>query len=750
MTAACESLGALAMGFDNGEVRVGRIVEQVEYLDQSQLPDSAESLMPGQSIILNGRLGQLTPAGQLRLISIEVDLSEPITTGGSPSPVVLVDYIRDDTAEKVAVLRGDGRLVMGSITSKKNMMTGKIRRSVDTYELPMPADRKHERPLKLVLGLNGRMAYLLYADGGMVRLGLDDPSRPVVAENRRLFSDNTGISTARMLLGQTTLIVADTQGGVSGWFPIKPEGRGALGKDGLELVRAHEMRSHADAVRQIAISSRDRQFLTVDEKGSIALRHMTSGTTQHEFEAPGGVVRMIAFSPKTNSILAMGGDGKVTTWSLHNPHADGSIAQMFGKLHYEGYPEPAYVYQSSAGTQDAEAKISLVPLVFGTLKATLYAMLFAVPIAIMGAIYTSEFMSPHLRAVVKPTIELMASLPSVVLGFIGALLLAPLVENALWAVLLVFIAVPVGLIILGMIWQLLPPRATLGFPAGLKFAIMVLTIIVGAVLTWLSAPAVEWVLFHKIGRAADFKDWLARSPGSVGTPGWIVLLAPLVGVGLSLGFNGWIRPRMSVYRQQERRVALGVTELGRFAGLAMLTLVICWGLGSVLTSVWDLRGVLFGPYVQRNSLLVGLMMGFAIIPIIYTVSEDALGGVPATLRSASLGAGATPWQTAIRVVLPVATSGIFSACMIGFGRAAGETMIVLMLSGRTPIIDLSLFSGLSALSANIATEMPEAAINSTHYRLLFMSTIVLFVITFVVNTAAEVVRLRFRKRACQL
>jgi phosphate transport system permease protein len=143
-------------------------------------------------------------------------------------------------------------------------------------------------------------------------------------------------------------------------------------------------------------------------------------------------------------------------------------------------------------------------------------------------------------------------------------------------------------------------------------------------------------------------------------------------------------------------------------------------------------------------------MGFAIIPIIYTVSEDALSSVPDTLRSAALAAGATPWQAAVRVVLPVAISGIFSACMIGFGRAAGETMIVLMASGRTPIIDMNIFNGLSALSANIATELPEAPVNTTHYRVLFMSAVVLFVLTFLVNTTAEVVRLRYRKRAYQL
>jgi phosphate transport system permease protein len=155
-------------------------------------------------------------------------------------------------------------------------------------------------------------------------------------------------------------------------------------------------------------------------------------------------------------------------------------------------------------------------------------------------------------------------------------------------------------------------------------------------------------------------------------------------------------------------------------------------------------------YVQRNALIVGFVMGFAIIPIIYTLSDDALSSVPEHLRSASLGAGATQWQTATRIIIPTAMSGLFSALMIGLGRAVGETMIVLMALGNTPIMDWNIFNGARTLSANIAVELPEAVRNSTHYRTLFLAALVLFTMTFVLNTVAELVRLRFRKRAYQL
>ncbi|MEO1087643.1 MAG: ABC transporter permease subunit, partial [Acidobacteriota bacterium] len=154
--------------------------------------------------------------------------------------------------------------------------------------------------------------------------------------------------------------------------------------------------------------------------------------------------------------------------------------------------------------------------------------------------------------------------------------------------------------------------------------------------------------------------------------------------------------------------------------------------------------------VQRNAMIVGFVMGFAIIPIIYTISEDALSTVPEHLRSASLGAGATPWQTATRIIIPTAMSGLFSAMMVGLGRAVGETMIVLMAAGNTPVMEWNIFEGFRTLSANIAVELPEAVRGDTHYRTLFLAALVLFMMTFVVNTIAESIRQRFRKRAYQL
>jgi len=139
-------------------------------------------------------------------------------------------------------------------------------------------------------------------------------------------------------------------------------------------------------------------------------------------------------------------------------------------------------------------------------------------------------------------------------------------------------------------------------------------------------------------------------------------------------------------------------------------------------------------------------MGFAVIPTIYSIAEDALFEVPKHLTQGSLALGATPWQTLMRVVLPTASPGIFSAVMIGFGRAVGETMIVLMATGNTPVMTMNIFEGFRTLSANIAVEMPESEVSSTHFRVLFLAALVLFLFTFLFNTTAEIVRQRLRRK----
>jgi phosphate transport system permease protein len=269
--------------------------------------------------------------------------------------------------------------------------------------------------------------------------------------------------------------------------------------------------------------------------------------------------------------------------------------------------------------------------------------------------------------------------------------------------------------------------------------------VAGVGLARLVGPAVEGTLF-----AGDIKRWLDGQVGS-GVGAWMFLMLPASALIVGFGMAGFVNPALRRMSRDWGAGAMARSELVKFLAGFVAVLGLALLLSAILTAFgWDPRGTFVGTYVQRNALIVGFVMGFAIIPIIYTISEDALAGVPEHLRAASLGSGATAWQTAIRIILPTAMSGIFSALMVGFGRAVGETMIVLMAAGNTAVLDWNIFNGFRTLSANIAVEMPEAVQGSTHYRTLFLAALVLFGMTFLVNTVAEAVRLRVRKRAYEL
>jgi phosphate transport system permease protein len=457
----------------------------------------------------------------------------------------------------------------------------------------------------------------------------------------------------------------------------------------------------------------------------------------------GAPVDAVAFAPKTDGFVVASG-GMLRHFDFATGHPEATLRSLFRPVWYEGYAHPSQVWQSSAGTDDFEPKLGLWPLVFGTLKATFYAMLFGVPLALLAAIYTSEFVSPSVRPRLKTLIESMASLPSVVLGFLAALVFAPFVQHHVPSVMVGFVIVPTVLLAGAYLWQTLPPAASRRF-ARLRLPLAVATLPVSLLIAASLGPWSERHLF-----AGDMMAWLDGQRGN-GFGGWIILLvAPCAAVVILLmGRMTGEGIRRAAATASRGRVA-GL-DLARFATGAVATLVLSVAIAAVLSALGlDPRGGLMGTYVQRNALVVGFVMGFAIIPIIYTIAEDALSAVPSHLRAASLGAGATPWQTATRIVLPTAMSGLFSAIMIGLGRAVGETMIVLMAAGNTPVLEMNAFNGFRTLSANIAVELPEAVRDSTHYRTLFLAALLLFAMTFAVNTVAEIVRLRFRKRSAQI
>ncbi|MEO6221642.1 MAG: ABC transporter permease subunit [Vicinamibacterales bacterium] len=464
----------------------------------------------------------------------------------------------------------------------------------------------------------------------------------------------TAITALEWMLGGNSWVAAAADGSLTGWLNA-PFGNG----NEAVMALAHTFEPQKTPVVAMALSARERSFATVGRDGAIVLRHQTSERILAVLP-PAGPVSAVLITPKADGLLTLG-SGVLQRFALDNPHPETSWKTLFGKVWYEGYAKPEYVWQSTAATDDVETKFSLVPLIFGTLKGTLYAMLFAVPRAVFAALYTSQFMDPIFRSKVKPTVEIMAALPSVVIGFLAGLYLASVVEKNLVAVLMMLPLLPLVGTAGIFLWRLLPRRIVGSLRAGSELVLIVPLLLTAIWVSLAIGPSVENWLF-----AGDARLWLTST--------------------------------------------LGLT------------------------------------YDQRNCLVVGLAMGFAVIPIIFTISEDAFSAVPASLTAASLALGASRWQTAALVVLPTASPGIFSAVMVGFGRAVGETMIVLMATGNTPVMDWSIFNGMRTLSANIAVEIPEAPHASTLYRTLFLAAALLFMMTFVINTVAEVIRQRLRER----
>ena len=559
------------------------------------------------------------------------------------------------------------------------------------------------------------------------------------------------VTCVARVFGGNALAVGDSAGVVRVFFATRAVDAAAT--DGLQMAVAKVFASVAGSgpdhgITALAPSPRSRLLAVADASGGIRLVQTTTGATAAALagDDPGGLeapARQLLIAPRENRLLAADGT-RLAAWTLNAGYPEVSWRSLFGRVWYEKYPGHVHAWETT-GHESFESKFGLVPLIFGTLKATLYSMLFATPIAILAAIFASQFMHPSWKARIKPTIEMMASLPSVVLGFVAGLIFAPIIEHSLMTVLAGFFGVPLTLLTGAFFWQLLPVGWRSRYAAWRFLLIAAVALPAGAAVAAAAAAPMERLLFN-----GDVAAWLDGRGGS-GFGGWVLALLPLAGVlsAMLVGrfVNPWLRRNSRGWSQQQAAIA----SLGTFAVGIALALALAIAAASFFDALrLDTRGGLFGTYVQRNALIVAIGMSFAIIPLIFTIADDALSSVPDHLRSASLGAGATPWQTAIRVIVPAAASGLFSAVMIGLGRAVGETMIVLMAAGNTPLMGWNLFNGFQTLSAAIATELPEAARGSAHYRVLFLAALTLFGMTFVVNTAAEIIRQRFRRRSHEL
>ena len=735
----------ILFGFADGTVRTGKVNLRVDFLQTAQLPTGLRRLDERDST--DGKAVYSLVLGQHRKTSVEIKLDAPTAISKPDIAILKADYRAGGTAERplrtFVTLDAAGTLRLTQAYTEINMMTGEGQTEITNTEIPLQA--KAEDVSKVLLNTPGDRVLVATRDGTIYRYNTRNFTNPQLAESVKVMPEGVELTALTYLNAENSVVVGGSDGSISIWFGVDRKSKAT--SDGIVLTKVHaDFGKQTAAITDIRVSQRTRMFVTGDASGTVWVRH---GTTERTLlELPGspdrsGLQAMI-FAPKDDSVLAIGKNGNAFLWSISVPHPETTLQSLFGKVWYEGYGEPAYVWQSTAGTDAVEPKLSLIPLIFGTFKAAFYSLLLAIPIALMAAIYTSEFVTPRTRSVVKPVMELMATLPSVVIGFVAALVLSPIVENWIAAVVIAFGVIPLTLITVSYFWQLLPQTWTNLLDGIPKLFAYFLATVLAIWISRLAGPVVEKLFFD-----GDFKKWTAGE-GS-GQPFLFIILVPASFLFVLIA----TRPIFNIaYRMNLRELpqfVAAIRELVSWLAMIALSLALAWFLSDWLSqSGYDTRGGLIDTYVQRNALVVAFAIAFAEIPIIYTISEDALNAVPSNLRSGSLACGASRWQTTRWIVLPTAASGIFSAIMIGLGRAVGETMIVVMATGNTPILDVNIFNGLRTLSANINVELPEAVRDSTLYRTLFLCALVLFVMTFVINTIAELVRQRYRKRAAQL
>ena len=620
---AVERHGLVAVAADNGEVLVLR------HQYQTRFPGGVDSreILPELDF----------PYGEAPLL----DLGE-----GGVAGLALSD---NDAGLLVAAAGRDGRVHINLSSKSENFLSGEVTLDPQLREIQV------DYPVTgLAVSGNHRWLYLGDDAGRVFRYNLPGLTLQEVVQ-----VSDSAITSMAMLTGGISLLAGDQGGVIQQLFPVR------AADNSYKLVVIRSFDGMGSPIVRIHPEERRKGFLALSAEDQVGIYHSTSGRLVERTSLAEYQPRALALSPRANGLLVEGAGARLARLEIKNEHPEISFSSLWRKVWYENYPEPEYVWQSSAATNEFEPKFSLTPLVFGTLKAALYAMLFAIPLAIMGAAYTAYFMSPQLRKWVKPGIEIMEALPTVILGFLAGLWFAPWVEEHLIDLLLIVLLVPPGLLLFAWGWHRFFTVRESPVPEGWEPLLLVpplLLLVVAA--SWLGEP-VQVLLFQ-----GDLRDWLSN--------------------------------------------VAGIT------------------------------------YDQRNALVVGCAMGFAVIPTIFSIAEDAIFGVPKSLSNGSLALGATPWQTLLFVVLPTASPGIFSALMIGLGRAVGETMIVLMATGNTPLMDWNLFEGMRTLAANIAVEMPESEVNSSHYRILFLAALVLFLFTFVVNTGAELIRQRLRDKYSSL
>ncbi|MDG1951176.1 MAG: ABC transporter permease subunit [Gammaproteobacteria bacterium] len=625
-----EESGVFALGLDSGQVVIARYAYEISFSGAS----NARSINPRIEYPFGKDPYEFKDIGSIAVLGLRTNRDSLVIAAS-------------DGAEKLGLLRA---------TKETNLFSVFETGGDEEFEIEQAFATSSMADLEQIYIDGDQLWAYFVTKGGYARLielkEAFESNEPVFSVESQLTEAGVNPTDIEFLLGGVSLLVADDSGQIAQWFLIQRN-------EEIKLEKIRQFNSSDVALREITSEQRRKNFITLDLEGNVGIYNTTSHSASFEGRLASPEAHSLAVSPRGDSLLIESTGGNFQRLDIKNDHPEVSWSALWSRVWYEGYSEPEYIWQSSAATNEFEPKYSLSPLAFGTLKAAVYAMLMAAPLAVCGAIFTGYFMAAPMRRQVKPLIELMQALPTVVLGFLAGLWLAPFIEKNLLGVFSIFFILPVCILGASFVWTVLPGRIRHSLPDGWEAGLLIPVILIFSYLSFELSSPIENMFFD-----GDLRFWITNE--------------------------------------------LGVS------------------------------------YDQRNAMVVGIAMGFAVIPTIFSIAEDAIFTVPRHLTYGSLALGATPWQSLYRVVLPTASPGIFSALMIGMGRAVGETMIVLMATGNTPIMDASIFEGMRTLAANIAVEIPESEVDSTHYRILFLAALVLFLFTFAVNTIAEVVRQQLR------
>ena len=739
--------GSMIAGYENGSVRPITLNIQVQFIPAADLPSDLSTEFQSGIAVQDGVLYRSMSGGLIRKQKVEdVTFHPPLSL--FKTAVTRVDWRNPQAASSFDESQlwtwgaTNGRAIkLGTIDNTVNSFSGAVTQDAKVWTHAALDTERAPELIGLMVGARADQIQTLDAKGKVVtwQPSRDDKLTAGLSHTSLAGTESKALMSVP-LLGRSTLMIGSESGHIESVATTATA-------NGQELMSIHRFAGDDGPIQDMVASPESRIVAVQFRSGKGAAYYVPTNRQLVSWESKqngsSSFQPRVFFSANAGCVGLLNRNS-IELWKLKIPFPEASLSSFFSRIWYEGYGAPQHIWQSSTGTVEGEYKFGFWPLIFGTLKATFFSMLIGAPIALMAAIFGSEFMSSRWRARVKPVIELMASVPSVVLGFIGALVLAPILRDNLMSVLLSVIVVLFLFLLFSNLWLMIPGALAIRM-RHYRLPILFLLIPIGIMLAYQMAPSIESALFN-----GNLIQWLSSNEGS-GWSGWFCLLLLPATLLIAWLYSGPFSPYVQSIARSLTPIRFSVVNLGLFGCTTVATLLVSATVALMFTSIgMDPRGSVLGPYQERNALLVGGILGFAIIPLIYTISEDALQSVPQHLRSASLGCGATTWQTTIRVVVPTAMSGLFSAMMIGFGRAVGETMVVLMAAGNTPVMDINPMNGYRTLSATLATELPEAARGSTHFHALFLAAFLLFCFTLVANTIAEIVRLRFRKRAYQL